>query len=496
MESIWRETSVKPDLEMSFEKPDAKSINEGQPQSILNADAIVIGGGMAGILTAWMLESKGVRTIVLEADTVGSGQTGGTTAKVTAQHDLIYDRLMDTVGRELAGQYAHANSAAIDSYKGLIDTLHISCDWEDSDAYLYSTGEAAVLQREADAARELGLPAEYTQQTDLPFTVAGAVRFRGQAHFHPLKFLYALAASLRIYEHTPVLKVEGNEVLTARGRFHGAHIIFATHYPFMNRPGYYFMRMHQERSYALAVRGARLLNGMYLSVDHGGLSFRNYEDMLIIGGGSHRTGENSGGGQYEQLRRWAREFWPGCTEAACWSAQDCMTLDHIPYIGRFSRKYPDWYVATGFKKWGMTSAMVSAQLISDAIVGKDNPDRHVFSPQRRTWAASSKNFIKDGWHSARHLTRYYLTRPGQDIQGLAAGHGGIVKYDGHKVGAYRDEDGSLYVVSVRCPHLGCQLEWNPEEKSWDCPCHGSRYDHTGLLLNNPAQKEDIHHEKD
>ena len=477
MESIWQKT--------------ARRAESDTDTLCSHADAVVIGGGMAGILTAWMLTSRGVHTVVLEANEVGSGQTGHTTAKVTSQHGLIYDRLCKSVGGELARQYAHANEEAIGAYERLIDQLGIACDWERRDAWVYSTRSGEALMAETDAAQQLGLPAFFADKSCLPFWIQGASVFKNQAQFHPLKFLYALAGQLNVYEHTPVLHVEGQNIDTLLGRIVADHIIFACHYPFVNYPGYYFMRMHQERSYALALENTQPLDGMYISADDDGLSFRTYNNQLILGGSGHRTGENCAGGQYDELRRRAREYWPDCRESACWSAQDCMPLDKIPYIGRFSGKYPNWYVATGFKKWGMTSSMVAARLISDAILQIDHPDRHVFSPQRHTWKASAGSFIKDGMASAKHLTRYYLKRPGMDVEQLLPGHGGIVRCNGRKLGAYRDMDGHVFLVSIKCPHLGCQLEWNPEEKSWDCPCHGSRYDYTGKLISNPAQEEDI-----
>lgn len=479
MDSIWKKTTEWPDSE------------KGEGGLRPHVEAAVIGGGMAGILTAWMLASQGVDTVVLEANTVGSGQTGNTTAKVTAQHGLIYDRLCRSVGGELARQYAHANAEAIGAYEQLIAQLSIRCDWERKDAWVYSTQSESGLMAETDAAQQLGLPAVFSDTSCLPFPIRGAVGFKNQAQFHPLKFLYALAGRLDIYEHTPVLYVEGHNIDTLRGRICAEHIIFACHYPFINRPGYYFMRMHQERSYALALEGTGPLDGMYISEDFGGLSFRTYKDQLILGGSGHRTGENSSGGQYEVLRQQARIYWPDCRESTCWSAQDCMPMDKIPYIGQFSGKYSYWYVATGFKKWGMTSSMVAARLISDAILQIDNEDRHVFSPQRHTWKASAGSFIKDGMSSVRHLTRYYLKRPDKVVDQLLPGHGGIVRCNGEKVGAYKDMDGHVFCVSVKCLHLGCQLEWNPEEKTWDCPCHGSRYDHTGMLINNPAQEVSI-----
>ncbi|MBC3938434.1 FAD-dependent oxidoreductase [Anaerotruncus massiliensis (ex Liu et al. 2021)] len=454
----------------------------------LDVDAAVIGGGMAGVLTAHFLKAAGLRTVLLEASRVGGGQTKNTTAKITSQHGLIYHRLIERSGEEPARQYADANQRAVAEYRRMVRELGIDCDFTEAPAYLYSTAEREPLAREFEAAKALGIGAAYGSQTELPFPVAAALRFDGQARFHPLRFLRAVAGPLEIYEGTPVRSVEGNRIFTDRGEVTAAKIVLACHYPFLNAPGYYFMRMHQERSYVLALKNASKLTGMYLGVDADGLSFRPQGDLLLLGGGNHRTGENSAGGQYQRLREAAKTYWPESAEAAAWSAQDCMTLDGVPYIGRYSASTPDWYVATGFQKWGMTSSMVSALLITGLITEGKSPWEQVFTPQRFNPSASARTLMRDTAQAAKGLARKFLTPPREDIEALPRGHGGVVEYDGEKVGVYKDENGEAFIVSVRCPHLGCQLEWNPDEKSWDCPCHGSRFDFRGRLIDNPAQE--------
>ncbi|MCI8466310.1 MAG: FAD-dependent oxidoreductase [Lachnospiraceae bacterium] len=495
MSSLWTETVSIPGRE--------------RLQGDRNAEVAVIGGGMAGILTARLLAESGIDVVVLEAAEIGSGQTKNTTAKITSQHGLIYDKLAEQFGMEAAGQYASANEKAICEYRRIIDDYKIACHFTKSSAYLYTEeaaegqaekltrkGEMAeTLMREAETARALGILAEFTVETELPFPVAGAVRFQEQAHFHPLEFLKKIAEGLTIYEHTPALSVEEGRIRTERGTVTAEQVVFATHYPFINMPGYYFMRMYQERSYVLALDTGNLAGslpflpeGMYYGVDTEGLSLRSADGLLLLGGENHRTGENREGGRYRRLGRRARELWPGCEERFRWSAQDCMTLDGIPYIGKFSTKIPNWYVATGFQKWGMTGAMAAAMIIRDAIVGKENPDGKVFAPERFTPSASAKNFISGGLHTIRDLSREVFALPRAMTEELPCGHGGVVEYEGKKAGVYKEENGKLHVVSVRCPHLGCQLEWNPDEKSWDCPCHGSRFDYTGKRIDNPAQE--------
>ena len=475
MMSIWNsmeEISARPALTDSIE-----------------TEAAVIGGGMAGVLIAYFLQKAGLRTVILEADRIGSGQTGRTTAKITSQHGPIYNGLIHSFGMEQAGRYARMQQQAVTAFERLVASENIACDFERLPAYLYTADPAGVdaLRREAASAARLGIDAAFTDHTDLPLPVKGAVRFENQAQFHPLRFLNALASSLTIYENTRVQKVEGGDLRTNGGRVRAKYVVFACHYPFLNLPGYYFMRMHQTRSYVLALEGAQKLDGVYLGVDRDGLSMRNSGDLLLLGGGGHRTGENSAGGKYEKLRKQAEALWPQSREVARWSAQDCMTLDGLPYIGPYSQSEPRWYVATGFAKWGMTNSMAAALVLRDQITGRENPDAVVFSPQRFTPGASAKTFLEDGMHAVRDLSRRLFAPPKAMLDELPAGHGGVVEYDGEKVGVYKNEEGELFMVSVKCPHLGCQLEWNPDEKSWDCPCHGSRFDYTGRLLDNPAQ---------
>ena len=453
----------------------------------LSVEAAVIGGGMAGILTACLLREKGVETVVLEADRVGSGQTRNTTAKITSQHGLIYAKLIEQFGKEAAGQYARVNQRAIEEYRRLAGEWGAECEMEDCPAYLYSTENGDALREEAHAAASLGIPAEFTLETELPFPIKGAVRFDGQARFHPLRFLEAAARRVTVYEHTRALEVKGDAIVTDRGTVRAKHIVFATHFPFVNFPGYYFLRMHQERSYVLALENAPLPEGMYLGVDQGGLSLRRADSYLLLGGGGHRTGEDSAGGRYDLLRQAADRCWPDSREAAHWSAQDCIPMDSVPYIGHYASDREGWYVATGFRKWGMTGSMSAAMLLSGLITGQEEADGAVFSPQRFDLPASAKNLMTDGKQTVKGLSRQLFARGRAAVEDLPTGHGGVVDVDGEKVGAYRDENGELFLVSTRCPHLGCQLEWNPDEKSWDCPCHGSRFDCRGGLISGPAQ---------
>ena len=452
----------------------------------IQVDAAVIGGGITGLLTAYLLQKQGLHTVVLEADTICSGQTGRTTAKITAGHGLCYSRIENDWDAHAASRYAQAMQKAIEDYARLIEYERIDCDFTRCAHILYSTSDPESIRRESEAALRAGLNAQLTTETELPFAVAAAVRLTDQARFHPLKFLRAIAAQLTIYEHTRVLDVSEDRLRTDHGAVTARHIVFASHYPFLNRPGYYFLRMHQERSYVLALQNAPRMEAMYWSADAGGCSVRPADGYLLLGGGAHRTGENRAGGSYDRLRRCAARWWPDAVPALQWSAQDCITMDGLPYIGRYSRETPNWYVATGYRKWGMTGAMAAATALCALISGRNADDAAIFSPDRFALSPAASNMLSDGLEAVKGLTRPWFEPPRALLDALPNGHGGIVEHDGHKAAVSKDADGRTTVHHCRCTHLGCEVEWNPDDRTWECPCHGSRFAEDGQVLDGPA----------
>lgn len=425
MHSIWQEIKI----------PEFPSLKED-----VHTDVLIIGGGIAGILTAYLLHQEGIKYLLIEKGRICSGTTQNTTAKITVQHGLNYHKLLKTVGVESAQKYLQANQEALKKYAGLC--AGIDCDYRVLDNYVYALQDRKKLEEEMDALHRIGFPAELCEGLSLPLETVGAVKFPGQAQFHPLKFLAAISRGLHLYEHTFAHEMIGNTVVTDHCRIHADRVIAATHFPFINKHGLYFLKMYQHRSYVIALKDAQDVNGMYVDEDHAGLSFRNYGDLLLLGGGGHRTGKR--GGDWAALRSFAGEHYPHAVEKYYWAAQDCMTLDDIPYIGQYSKNTPGFYVASGFNKWGMTGAMVSAMLLTDAVLGRPNETAEVFNP--------SRNMLK----------------PQLLLNGFEA-----VK-------------GLLTFTGKRCPHLGCALKWNPAEHSWDCSCHGSRFSESGEVLDNPA----------
>lgn len=426
MTSLWEQTSRLPAF---------KPLNGD-----IKTDILIIGGGMAGILCAYMLDAAGADYVLAEAETVGDGITKNTTAKITSQHGLIYDKLLHSVGIKRAKQYLFANEAAIEKFRNICKNA--DCDFEDTDAYVYSVKNRAKLEKEVSALRTLGFGAELTDSVPLPVSALGAVKFKNQAQFNPLKFISAIAPGLNIYEHTRVRELIGTTAVTSGGKISANKIIVATHFPFINKHGLYFLKMYQHRSYVIALENAPDIGGAYVDEKQKGLSFRNYKNLLLIGGGDHRTGKKGGG--WEELRAFARQNYPDAVEKYHWATQDCMTLDGIPYIGAYSHSSENMYVATGFNKWGMTSAMVSAMILSDMVCGKTNKYADVFNPSR---SILKPQLAVNGFEAAVSL---------------------------------------LTPSSKRYPHIGCALKWNKTEHTWDCPCHGSRFTRDGHLIDNPA----------
>ena len=418
-------------------------------------DVIVVGAGMAGLLSAYYLKEQGKKVLVLEAKEIASGQTGRTTAKITGQHGLKYSRLLKEVGEKKARLYAQANEAAIREYERLIQSRQIACQFERVPSYLYTNTpeNVALLREEVKAASHLGINAFFTEETELPFSVKGAVCFPDQAQFDVIEFIKYISAELDILEHTQVIKIRGQKVITKERVFMAEKIIVATHYPMVNVPGFYFIRQHQERSYVLALSGCEKIKGMYYGIDKDGHSFRQAGGHLLLGGSSGRTGEITCGKAYDSLVQAAGEYFPDYKEEARWAAQDCMPHDGIPFIGKYSVFTPNLYVITGFQKWGMTTSMIAAMILRDELCGVANPYAELYRPQRINLRASYKNFLHDVGMSAKGLTK-----------------------------------GLLHKNGPRCSHMGCELVWNPEEKSWDCPCHGSRFTEDGEVLDNPAKK--------
>lgn len=426
MKSLWTKDIVLP--EFPTLKEDVKT------------DVLIIGGGIAGILTAFFLHKQGVDYILVEKSRICSGNTQNTTAKITFQHGLIYNKILKDIGTDSTRLYLNAHKSAFEKYEQFCK--NIDCDYEKRDNYVYSVNSREKLENELEALEQIGYPAEFCERIPLPLKTDGAVKFTNQAQFHPLKFLSEISKNLNIFENTFVRELAGHSAVTDTGKIQTKNIIVTTHFPFINKHGSYFIKLYQHRSYVIALENAQEVNGMFVDESDSGLSFRNYGNLLLLGGGGHKTGKD--GGNWNELRNFAANNYPEAKEKYFWAAQDCISLDKMPYIGQYSKRTSNFYTATGFNKWGMTGAMLSAMLLSDIIAGRKNEFLELFSPSR---SILKPQLLVNGFESAKNL---------------------------------------LTVSEKRCPHLGCALKWNKAEHSWDCPCHGSRFSHDGKLLDNPA----------
>lgn len=430
MPSIWHDTVTLPAFPIQ--------------QADMKTDVLIVGGGLTGLLCAYFLKNAGIDCLVAESNTICAHTSGNTTAKITVQHGCCYQKILTDYGKTAALQYLNANRSALAAYRQICSG--IDCDFEEKDAviYAYHEDEKQTLAAEARAYKILGISAQHSACETLPFHTLDALAMPRQAQFHPLKFVKEITKDLPIVEHTRIKRFEKTTAVTEHGKIFANRVIIASHFPFINTHGLYFMKQYQYRSYVLALEHAQEVGGMYISTAPDGLSLRNWGDTLLLGGRGHKTGKKSGG--FSELWAFAASHYPGCRIRESWATQDCITPDGIPYIGRYARTLPNFYVATGFNKWGMTSAMAAAQILTDRLIGRENPNAAVFSPLGRKFKAQ---ILLNGLTAAGNL---------------------------------------LCPLPRRCSHLGCALRYNKTEHSWDCPCHGSRFDKTGQILDGPANR--------
>ena len=419
----------------STNKPQFEGLNGD-----INTDILIVGGGLTGILCAYMLEKSGVDYTLIEAKEICSGITKNTTAKVNVQHGLIYDKIIKKYGIEAAQKYYTANNNALTRYRRLCKEF--DCDFETKDAYVYSLSDKEKIEKEIKAYNTIGAQAEFVEKIPLPFEISGAVKLKNQGQIHPLEFLYKISQNLNIKENTKLINLTPEYAETNKGKIHFKKAIITTHFPILNKHGSYFLKMYQHRSYVIAYECAQNVDGMYIDDDITGLSFRNYDNLLLIGGGSHRTGKK--GGNWAEISDFAKRYYPTAREKYRWATQDCMTLDGIPYIGNYSKNTPNLFVATGYNKWGFTSSMVAAEILCDLVQEKSNEYSNVFSPSRT------------------------ILHPQLALNGVEAVFN------------------LMTPTTPRCPHLGCALKFNKYEHTWDCPCHGSRFKLDGKLIDGPA----------
>ncbi|MGI5907343.1 MAG: FAD-dependent oxidoreductase [Christensenellales bacterium] len=469
-------------------------------------EVAIVGGGLTGITLAALLARQGVKTIVLEADRIGSGTTGKSTAKITVQHGLKLHRLIGGVGEEKARLYAEANRMGADQIADFVETLKIGCDHMRAPAHVFAETESEIkeLEKEMRAMETLHVDGALADRCDLPFPVKAVLTTQNQAHFHPLKYLFALVQTLvqsgtcALHERSRAIALErGRRCLlrTRGGTVCADTVVLATNYPMVDMPGFYFSRLHQERSYIRCVDAQGLdIGGMYINAGKPVRSFRTHpgegSTRLLAGGYGHKTGRQGDMDSYGDLQKLVENRFNGHMGLiAQWSAQDTVTLDNVPYVGTLSKEAPNVYIAAGYDKWGMTNATAAALMIASAITSAHHPVGNcaaAFDPHRFTPSASAKSFLVQNLDVIRQFTVGNLAIPFNSLNTLKKGEGRIMGVESDAAAAYRDEEGDIHVYNAHCTHMKCPLTYNQMENSFDCPCHGSRFGTDGEVLEGPA----------
>lgn len=474
-------------------------------QEDIKVDVVVVGGGITGITTAYLLVQEGISVALLEADRLLNGTTGHTTAKLTAQHGLFYDELMAHMGRTQARLYFEANDEAIQFVERTVSALGVDCDFQRQDAYVYAVAaeSANKVEQEFEAYQTLGIDGELVAEIPFDLQIKQAIVMKNQAQFHPTRYLAGLVKALqdkgcRIFEGTTAVDVEYDDepvVVTRDGyKVQADKVISCSHYPFYDGLGFYFARLHAERAYVIAGRSDKPYpGGMYISADNPTRSIRatnmNGEPLVLISGDGHKTGQGKDTlAHYEALEAFGQEVLWLQEVLYRWSAQDLYTLDKVAYIGPLTAGKPNVLVATGYRKWGMTTGTQAALLLRDYALDKDNPYKELYAPSRFYADPSLKTFLVQNANVAAHLVKGKFEMPARQAEDLANGEGGVVNHQGARNGAYRDEDGKLFVVDTTCTHMGCEVTWNHGDKTWDCPCHGSRFTYKGDVMEGPAER--------
>ena len=513
----------------------------------IETDICIIGGGITGISTAYYLTKENLKVTVLDMGKIGFQTTGNSTAKITSQHGLFYKYLKDSKGEDFARLYYDANEDAIKNIKKIVEKENIECDLECQSAYVLAANREEVqkVKDEVEVVRGFGGHAEYLEREDIDKNLLildplAAIRFKNQAQFNSYKYTIELAKVCKnlganIYENTKIIDVRNEKdyyyLETEDGyKIKAKYLVVTTKYPIINMPGFYFMKMYQSTSYGISIPvKEKLFDGMYITSTNPKVSLRmakvnndiikdvvdgdieNYteqekenrkqvkekqnskidnEYVLIVVGADHKTGEKTDlSNSYKKLENIAKQIYPQGKVENYWNTEDCITLDKIPYIGKYSSMWENAYVATGFNKWGITTSNIAANIITDMIIGRKNRYEDIFVSTRVEPVKNRQevgNMIKETV-SSLVLKKFELTESEQ--ASLKNEEGKIIEIEGEKVGAYKDKEGKIYTIVPKCAHLGCELSWNNLDKTWDCPCHGSRYDYTGKMLYGPTVKD-------
>lgn len=457
----------------------------------IECEILIIGGGIAGILTAYILAERGHAVTLVEASQILGGTTANTTATITAQHGLIYSEIAKKYSYESAKLFYESQQSAVNEYQKMIEKHNIDCDFSILNGFIYSSGNADKLKKEYLILRKIDAEASYIEKLDgINLKVKGAIKQMGQAQFDPLKFLSSLPVKYNIYENSRIVDIDFAKKVayTVGAKIEAKKIIVATHFPIFNFPLLTFTKQYQSMSYAMAFKGAEKVSAIYNDDKEDGFTVRQHKDFLIVGGCDHRTGRKNKNDCFTALEVFAKKIFTECREHSRWVSEDCATFDDMPFIGKVNENDDSGFVITGFNKWGMANAMTGANLIADIIENKENKYENIFSPRRKYIGNNIMDFMKNIGTTSVNLLKSLFYFPFKNLNKLKKGRGDIFIIDGKKCAAYRDENNKLYILPALCTHLKCQLQFNQEAKSWDCPCHGSRFNIFGDILTEPTVK--------
>lgn len=469
----------------------------------LEVDTLIVGGGIVGVTTAYLLSKKGIETAIVESNKIGYGSSGKNTGKVTSQHGIIYSKIREKYDLESAKLYYQGNEQAIDLIEEIVKDNNIDCNFERLSSFIFSENENYLeeLKEEYTTCKNLGIDCKYHESLDIPFEVKGAIEFKNQAQFNPKKYLDELTKKcvelgVKIYENTPITDYEKHNIYKLKTKdnkmIDALNVILSSHFPWYDGLNLYFAKEKAERSYLLAGEYENNIpKGMYLSVEQSGVTFKTYEGegkkLIITGGGDHKVGQcGNEEGIYEKLKSELGSKFKVSDFEYKWSAQDYITLDNVPYIGYVNKKEDNVYVATGFCKWGMTNGTLASIIIRDLICYRESKYEDIFNPSRKRDVLTTKVVTENMNVALRYIGG--KLKIGDDDLNIEEGEGKTVNVEGRRCGAYRDLDGKLYIVDITCTHLGCELTFNSAEKTWDCPCHASRFNYKGHVIQGPALK--------
>jgi len=467
-------------------------------QGDIEVDVAIVGGGIVGVTAARLLKDRGLRVALVEARRVGRQVTGKSTAKMSSQHGILYQVLVRKFGEDKARLYAEAQEAGIREIQRLAAQYGIDADIEPRPAYVYTNDESHVeeIEKEVEVARRLGLPASLTRDTGLPFEVLQAMRWDDQAQFHPTKYVAGLAATVpgdgsHVFENSRAVDYEPTRVVTAGGTVAARHVVMATHLP-LGQIGMYYALAYPMAEPVIAAPIRRVPPGMYKNAEQPGHSIRTHKGpdgqvWGIVAGNHYKPGHVDDEQRYiADIERWLAEHFEAGPVQYRWVNEDYSAMDSAPFIGWSSHGGDGYLVATGFAAWGISNGTAAAMIIADLATGNENRWTEMFDAARIKPVAGAGEFIKENAEVAAHLVSGYLSRKPKDFDELAPGDAAILKIDGDNVAAYRDEAGQVHAVSAVCTHMGCIVGWNRTDRTWDCPCHGSRFALDGEVIHGPA----------